>query len=79
MAIDGHSAVGKSTLAKTIANSVTSVSIVHTDDFYRVMDKDERAQLDAQGGWVSAIMIGSAWRRRCWLHWPRTNCTLSKI
>ena len=51
IAIDGHSAAGKSTLARSIANTLPTVSIVHTDDFYRVMDESERAQLDAPGGY----------------------------
>lgn len=51
IAIDGHSAAGKSTLAQIIANTLPNVSIVHTDDFYRVMGAGIRAQLDAQGGY----------------------------
>ena len=51
VAIDGHSAAGKSTLARKIADTLPAVTLVHTDDFYRVMDEAARTQLDAQGGY----------------------------
>lgn len=51
VAIDGFSAAGKSTLAQAIGASLPCVEIVHMDDFYRPMDEDERAGLDAEGGY----------------------------
>lgn len=48
--IDGHSAAGKSTLAMALAAEFDRVAMVHGDDFYRVMNEDQRAGLDpAQG------------------------------
>jgi uridine kinase len=51
LAIDGHSAAGKSTLAAAIAAHAPAATIIHTDDFYRPMAEDERAALDAAGGY----------------------------
>jgi uridine kinase len=51
VAIDGQSAAGKSTLARFIEEQLPDVTIVHADDFYRVMDEQERAALDAEGGY----------------------------
>ncbi len=51
VAIDGHSAAGKTSLAKKIETSFADVSVVHMDDFYRVMDNEERERLDAAGGY----------------------------
>jgi uridine kinase len=51
IAIDGHSAAGKTSLAKEIEASFADVQIVHMDDFYRVMDNEERERLDAAGGY----------------------------
>jgi uridine kinase len=51
VAIDGHSAAGKSTLARAIANTLPSVTIVQMDDFYRSLDEEERSRLDAEGGY----------------------------
>lgn len=44
LAIDGHSAAGKSTFADALA-SRTGGALVRGDDFYRVMDETERARL----------------------------------
>jgi len=51
VAIDGHSAAGKSTLARTLSALLPNVTIIHTDDFYRTLDERERAALDAEGGY----------------------------
>lgn len=49
IAIDGHSAAGKSTLAAKLGTELRGV-VIAGDDFYRVMDPVERAQLTpAQG------------------------------
>ena len=50
VAIDGHSAAGKSTLARRIAELVDGVSIVSGDDFYRVMSEDECSGLTPEEG-----------------------------
>lgn len=47
LAIDGHSAAGKTTLARAICGAASNAAIVHMDDFYRVMPPDERERLDA--------------------------------
>jgi uridine kinase len=44
IAIDGYSAAGKSSFADALA-SRTGAALVRGDDFYRVMDEDERARL----------------------------------
>jgi uridine kinase len=49
--IDGCSAAGKSTLARFIQTHLPDVTIVHGDDFYRVMNEGARAALDAAGGY----------------------------
>jgi uridine kinase len=51
VAIDGHSAAGKSTLARTLQATLPQVTIVHMDDFYRPMLPADRARLDAAGGY----------------------------
>lgn len=51
VAIDGHSAAGKSTVARQIRDGFDSVTIVQMDDFYRAMDPDERAGLSAEDGY----------------------------
>jgi uridine kinase len=51
VAIDGHSAAGKTTLAKKIKANFRDVQLVHMDDFYRVMEHDQRERLDAAGGY----------------------------
>lgn len=50
--LDGHSAAGKSTLAQHLQQQLANLTIVRADDFYRVMDADERAALDAAGGYA---------------------------
>lgn len=49
--IDGCSAAGKSTLAHFLILYLSHVTIVHGDDFYRVMNEGERAALDGAGGY----------------------------
>lgn len=49
VAIDGHSAAGKSTFATQLAERVPA-AVVAGDDFYRVMDEDERAALSPAEG-----------------------------
>lgn len=49
VAIDGHSAGGKSTFAARLAERVPA-AIVAGDDFYRVMDEGERAALSPSQG-----------------------------
>ena len=51
VAIDGHSAAGKSSLARAIQQARPGVSVVPTDDFYRPMSEVDRAQLHAEGGY----------------------------
>jgi uridine kinase len=53
VAIDGHSAAGKSSLAAALQHALPDVTLVHTDDFYRPMREEERARLDAAGGYQS--------------------------
>lgn len=50
VAIDGHSAAGKSTLARTLQRRLEA-QLVSGDDFYRVMDEAERFSLDAEAGY----------------------------
>ena len=49
VALDGHSGVGKSTLAATLAERIDS-AVVHVDDFYRDMPAGERLGLTAAQG-----------------------------
>jgi len=49
VAVDGHSAAGKSAFADSLTQRVDA-SIVHGDDFYRVMDDSERERLTAKQG-----------------------------
>jgi len=51
IAVDGHSAAGKTTLSNHIQSNYAKVAIIRTDDFYRVMSPDDRAALDAEGGY----------------------------
>jgi uridine kinase len=44
VAVDGHSAAGKSTFADALA-SRTGAALARGDDFYRVMDEADRAEL----------------------------------
>jgi uridine kinase len=50
VAIDGHSAAGKPTLALILQSTLESTTI-HGDDFYRVMPETERSQLGPAGGY----------------------------
>jgi uridine kinase len=52
VAIDGHSAAGKSTLARALQQHLPQVSIVQTDDFYRPLSEETRWALDAAGGYL---------------------------
>lgn len=49
IAVDGHSAAGKSTFAEALAQSLHG-SLVHGDDFYRVMDPVGRGALSPEEG-----------------------------
>ena len=49
MAVDGHSAAGKSTLAATLA-ARTHGAVLHMDDFYRDEPDHVRRRHDAAGG-----------------------------
>ena len=49
VAIDGHSAAGKSTIGNVIEHR-RSAAVVHGDDFYSVMDPEERAAFTASEG-----------------------------
>jgi uridine kinase len=51
IAIDGHSAAGKSTLANYVAKLLATTAIVHTDDFYRPMNEEKRFELNPQEGY----------------------------
>jgi uridine kinase len=51
VAIDGHSAAGKSSLARAAQTARPDCVVVHTDDFYRPLDPRYRASLDAAGGY----------------------------
>lgn len=51
IAIDGHSAAGKSTFSRALADAWPEAALVETDDFYRVMDPGERFGLDAEAGY----------------------------
>jgi uridine kinase len=52
VAIDGHSAAGKSSLARALQAKHRRAAIVQTDDFYRPLDVAYRATLDAAGGYA---------------------------
>ena len=51
VAIDGPSGAGKSTLAEALRSRLPDVSVVHVDDFYRVMEPRESAALNAREGY----------------------------
>ncbi|MBV7334087.1 hypothetical protein KFU94_38810 [Chloroflexi bacterium TSY] len=51
VAIDGHSAAGKTTWATIIQESNSHVTVLHIDDFYRPMNAADRELLDAIGGY----------------------------
>jgi uridine kinase len=46
LAIDGHSAAGKTSFARALRQQLPQVRVVHMDDFYRPMQEAERASLD---------------------------------
>ncbi len=52
VALDGHSASGKSTLAKRVKEGLEEVTLIHTDDFYRVMPERARATLTPPEGYA---------------------------
>jgi uridine kinase len=52
LAIDGHSGAGKSSLAGALQGARPDAVVVHTDDFYRPLDPQYRASLDAAGGYA---------------------------
>lgn len=58
IAIDGFGGAGKSTLASALATE-TGAAVIQTDDFYRVMDEGQRAELDPEEGY------------RQYIHWER--------
>lgn len=45
VAVDGHSASGKTTFAQALADHAGPSTILHLDDFYRPMPSEERAAL----------------------------------
>jgi uridine kinase len=49
VAVDGHSAAGKSTFAARLAEHL-GAALIPGDDFYRVMDVEDRALLDPEQG-----------------------------
>lgn len=59
IAIDGHSAAGKSTLAHNLAEVLSQAELVFTDDFYRPMEEAKRFALNAQ----EAVELYYDWQR----------------
>lgn len=51
-AIDGAGGSGKTTLAAAVADHLDGCVTVHVDDFYRPMPDRERAELDAEQGYL---------------------------
>jgi len=51
VAVDGHSAAGKSTVSQAIVAALPQAALLCTDDFYRVMDAQERFALSAIAGY----------------------------
>ena len=51
IAVDGHSAAGKTTLAKKLAVQLPNSVLLHMDDFYRVLDEQERFAPGDQEGY----------------------------
>lgn len=51
VAVDGMSAAGKSTLAARVVDALADAALVHGDDFYRVMDNDDRFALTPEDGY----------------------------
>ena len=64
VAVDGHSASGKTTFARTLAGAGPS-TILHLDDFYRPMPSEERAALTPEGQRNSSMLAVSP--RKRWL------------
>ena len=52
VAIDGHSAAGKSSLARAVQAGCRQATIVQADDFYRPLDPFYRDALDAAAGYA---------------------------
>jgi uridine kinase len=61
LALDGHGAAGKSTLAGTVAGA-TGAALVHTDDFFRPARAAGRGDADRASG-VPALASYYEWRR----------------
>ena len=59
VAIDGLSGAGKSLLADVLQESLTGISVVRADDFYRPMDTGVLAQLSSADGYEQYF----DWRR----------------
>lgn len=57
VAVDGHSASGKTTFARTLAGAGPS-TILHLDDFYRPMPSEERAVLTPADGAEQLFDVG---------------------
>src|SRR5689334_2682664 len=51
VAVDGAGGSGKSTLAAAASELLDGATVVHGDDFYRVMPAAEREQLGAEEGY----------------------------
>ncbi len=51
IAVDGHSAAGKSTFARNLQTTLSNVQLVYGDDFYRVIPETERFNLNASEGY----------------------------
>ena len=52
IAVDGHSAAGKSTLANKLLATFDKAVLICTDDFYRVMDEETRFKLTPEDGYA---------------------------
>ncbi len=50
VAIDGHSAAGKSTISNGLVAAWPAATLLRTDDFYRAMDSEARFALNAEEG-----------------------------
>jgi len=51
IAIDGHSAAGKSTISRALVGTWPHAALVQTDDFYRVMSAEARFALSPEEGY----------------------------
>jgi hypothetical protein len=63
LAIDGHSAAGKSSLARTLQSAHSDATIVHANDFYRPLDLTT-APVSMRKVAVPSTMTGSGLRPR---------------